>query len=181
MLSPSCEKDFEKALKDEAVSSRYVYRLEREDFNLDESDAFEKLIEEQQEAAADCMLEHLERKKLHDLLEATVDSYRTDEGTGGAILYHAFVCIFAHRTSDDQIFFGVLHPADDRDICPADEPAGFTSAWDFNAVEVAKHCRRLARAANAMYVKLGIGSVLDATAAVPKSLDGFLDGLDLTF
>ena len=99
--------------------------------------------------------EHIERKGLHCLLECTLDPMRTDEFGGGACLYVAYVSLIAHEKTG-QIMFDVLHPADDRDVCPTGEPIGFSVPWDFEPRKTAQQVRRLAARASALYQAFGI-------------------------
>lgn len=113
---------------------------------------------QERERISEEIVSHLESKRLHDLLECTLDSFSTDEFGSGACLYHAFVSVICHKT-EFGLAFDVLHPADERHRCPEGVPFGFTVPWDFDRMKVAKAVRKLAGAANDLYESLGIFEV----------------------
>jgi hypothetical protein len=100
---------------------------------------------------------HIESKSLHNILECTLDPMETEEFGAGACLYHGHVCIIAHKEYEGTLSFDVLHPADDKALCPEGLPIGFIVVWDFDALETSRLVRRLAAAANKIYRDLGIG------------------------
>lgn len=128
--------------------------------------------EDRKEREGEVLAEHLTGKGLHDLLEATLDPMTTEEFGSGACLYHAFVSIIAHENLKGDIEFQVLHPADDRDICPVGKPDGFSVPWEFNSFDTAKKVRRLAAAANSIYRSLGLLNELPTMAQlqIPKCM-----------
>lgn len=109
-----------------------------------------------QEALSEALVEHIRSKKLDALLECSLDTRPTDEFGPGASLFHSFVDIVVSQTETGDLYFGVLHPADDRDRCPENEPKGFVLPWDFKPNVAAKQVRALAAEALALYKRLDV-------------------------
>jgi len=105
---------------------------------------------------------HLEGKKLHDILECTLDPLETDEFGAGACLYHGHVCVIAYKKGNEMAF-DILHPADDAHLCQKGCPSGFSVPWDFNTLETSKRVRQLASRANRLYREMGIGTELEGS------------------
>jgi hypothetical protein len=108
------------------------------------------------EVESEKIAEHVEKKGLHSLLEATLDPRPTEEFGDGASIYFDGVDVIASRTDDGQLRFAVLHPADDRDRCDPDEPSAIVVPWEFDALGVSKRLRKMAKEATRIYAELGI-------------------------
>lgn len=141
-----------------------------EDNDEDQNDQGDDFIERQKhERRSEAISTHLENKGLPALLECTLDPMTTEDFGSGACLYHNSVCVIAYDY-EDSLAFGVLHPADEREICPEGEPRPFSVPWDFDPQETAKMIRRLAADANRIYKKLGIFNCEPLVAAFPDSM-----------
>lgn len=114
---------------------------------------------------------------LGDALGDEWDSMPTEEFGSGTCICVAGVSIMAYE-ADEKLAFDVLHPADHRNRCPAGEPAGFRTPWQFNTEEVVQRIRMMADAANTLYERLGIWAdeeELDVTVVERRTDPGEYD------